>query len=262
MTFSVMAPTFGQLHYLVGAGCHAAARSRAAPDRRGAFRVAGAVGRAWLGLDAGRGLPGGDGGGWVALEDLSLGSGGADGSVGEEFDFPSPPVDADVVVVLAEQDAVFDAGGAAVFFVFDVVDVADGGGAVAAGGPGAVLVAVDDGVPDRRGDVVGVAGVEGGALAVELGAEEGAAQRGGDAAGAGDEVDREPGERVEQGLLVLRRQRLRPRGPGGVAGRGRLAGLGGRAGAAGLTGAARLARVGGRSAGPAAAVAGRGRGSR
>ena len=98
------------------------------------------------------------------------------------------------MVVLAGEHAVVDAGGAAVFFVGDVVDVGDGGGAVAAGGPGAVLVAGDDGVADGGGDVVGVADVEGDALAVQLGAEEGAAQRGGDAAGAGDEVDREPGQ--------------------------------------------------------------------
>ena len=113
------------------------------------------------------------------------------------------------------EHAVVDAGGAAVFFVFDVVDVGDGGGAVAAGGPGAVLVAGDDGVADGGGDVVGVADVEGDALAVELGAEQGAAQGGGDAAGAGDEVDREPGQPVQELLLVLRGQRP---GPGGGAG--------------------------------------------
>jgi hypothetical protein len=57
-----------------------------------------------------------------------------EGSVGQAFDFPSPAVDADVVVVLAGEHAVVDAGGAAVFFVGDVVDVGDGGGAVAAAG--------------------------------------------------------------------------------------------------------------------------------
>ena len=75
------------------------------------------------------------------------------------------------MVVLAHQQAVFDAGGAAVFFVGDVVDVGDGGGAVAACRPGAVLVAADDGAADRLGDVVGVADVEGDALAVELATE-------------------------------------------------------------------------------------------
>jgi len=168
------------------------------------------------------------------LDDLSVGSGGAGGSVGQEFDFPFPPVDADVVVVLAEQDGCFDAGGAAVFLVLDVVDVADGGGAVAAGRPGAVLVAADDGAADGVGDVVGVADVEGDALAVELGAEEGAAQRGGDAAGAGDEVDREPGQPVQQRFLRLGRQRPDPvvggrrAGPGGIAGFAGLALPGGR----------------------------------
>jgi hypothetical protein len=47
----------------------------------------------------------------------------ANGSIRQEFDFPSPPVDADVVMILAHQQAVFDAGGAAVFLVGDVVDV-------------------------------------------------------------------------------------------------------------------------------------------
>jgi len=61
------------------------------------------------------------------------------------------------MVVLAEQDALFDAGGPAVFLVLDVVDVAGGGALVAAAGPRALLVAGDDGPPDRLGDVVGVA---------------------------------------------------------------------------------------------------------
>src|SRR5580698_9099942 len=115
----------------------------------------------------------GRGRGRAALDDLSLGSGGAEASVGEAFDFPSPPVDADVVVVLAGDHAVVDAGGAAVFFVFDVVDVGDGGGAVAAAGPGAVLVAVDDGVPDRGGDLVGEPDVQDRALAVQRRAGQG-----------------------------------------------------------------------------------------
>ena len=91
------------------------------------------------------------------MDDLSVGSGGAEGSVGEALDFPSPAVDADVVVVVAGEHAVVDAGGPAVVFVGDVVDVGDGGGAVAAAGPGAVLVAKDDGAADRFGDAVGVA---------------------------------------------------------------------------------------------------------
>jgi hypothetical protein len=48
-----------------------------------------------------------------------------EGSVGEAFDFPSPPVDSDVVVVVAGEHAVVDAGGSAVVFVGDVVDVGD-----------------------------------------------------------------------------------------------------------------------------------------
>ena len=91
----------------------------------------------------------------MAAEDgFAVGAGGAGGSVGEEFEFPAVAVDADFVVVLAEQGAVFDAGGAAVFLVGDVVDVADGGSSVAAAGPGAVLVAGGDGAADGRGDGV------------------------------------------------------------------------------------------------------------
>jgi hypothetical protein len=93
----------------------------------------------------------------VALDYLALGSGGAEGSVGQAFDLPSPAVNTDVMVVLACQHAVVHAGGAAVFLVLDVVDVGDGRGAVAATGPGAVLVASDDSAADRLGDVVAVA---------------------------------------------------------------------------------------------------------
>jgi len=76
-------------------------------------------------------------------------------------------VDADVMVILAEQDAVLDAGRSAVFLVLDVVDAAASGALVAAAGPGALLIAEDDGAPDRLGDVVGVADVDGDALAVD-----------------------------------------------------------------------------------------------
>src|SRR3984885_12799462 len=104
------------------------------------------------------------------------------------------------MVILTEHDAISDAGLAAVLFVLDVVDVAMGGAAVAAAGPGAAFVAGDDGLADGVGDGVGVPEVEARAFPVEGGAEEAAAQGGGARPGAGDLVDREPGEGV---LLVL-----------------------------------------------------------
>ena len=84
------------------------------------------------------------------------------------------------MVVLAGEHAVVDAGGAAVFFVFDVVDVGDGGGAVAAGGPGAVFVTLDDGAADGVGDGVAVADVEDDAAGVEGCAKEVAPEGGGE----------------------------------------------------------------------------------
>ena len=94
-------------------------------------------------------------GGWwpVAAEDgFPVGAGGAGGPVGEELEVPAEAVHADVVMKLAEHDAVGAAGLAAVAFVLDVVDVAVGGAAVAAAGPGAVLVAGDDRRAVWRGD--------------------------------------------------------------------------------------------------------------
>ena len=111
-------------------------------------------------LAGGRGLAGGLGCRWwsVAAEDrLSVGAGGAGGSVGQEFDFPAQPVDTDVMVELAQKDAVGTAGLPAVSLVLHVVHIALGGAAVAAAGPGAALVAGDDGLADVVGDGVGVA---------------------------------------------------------------------------------------------------------
>ena len=94
----------------------------------------------------------------MAAEDgFAVGAGGAGGSVGQEFDFPAQPVDADVMVILTQKHAVSDAGLAAVPFVLDVVNIALGGAAVAAAGPGAAFVAGDDGLADGVGDGVGVA---------------------------------------------------------------------------------------------------------
>ena len=75
------------------------------------------------------------------------------------------------MVILTEHDAISDAGLAAVLFVLDVVDVAMGGAAVAAAGPGAALVAGDDGLADRVRDVVGVPDVQGEAGSGEPGAQ-------------------------------------------------------------------------------------------
>ena len=72
-----------------------------------AGRAGGWVVRGWR--EPGEVLAGGLGCWWwpVAAEDgLSVGAGGAGGSVGQEFDFPAHPVDADVMVVLAQEDAV------------------------------------------------------------------------------------------------------------------------------------------------------------
>src|ERR1700679_3419545 len=118
------------------------------------------------------------------------------------------------MVVLAEHDAVSGAGLAAVFFVLDVVDVALGGAAVAAAGPGAAFVAGDGGFADGVGDGVGVADVEDGPFGFGGLAGQAAAQRGGRGAGAGDEPDRAAGEGVLQGLPGLGRQG----GSGGGAG--------------------------------------------
>ena len=60
-------------------------------------------------------------------------------------------VDGDMVVVAAEQDAVGEAGAAAVGFVADVVDFADRG-RLAAARPAAVPVAVPDQVPGDCSD--------------------------------------------------------------------------------------------------------------
>src|SRR5215475_3328615 len=58
------------------------------------------------------------------MEDLPLGAVCGGGSVGVEDQLPAPSVDADVVVELAEQHAVADAGVAAVLLVPQVVHVA------------------------------------------------------------------------------------------------------------------------------------------
>src|SRR5580658_9180551 len=109
----------------------------------------------------GPGVLPGSGGRAVAVQDLgAVGVPGGGGAVGVQDELPAPAVDGDLVVEEAEEDAVCDAGGAAVGLVADVVDLAGGGGLGAAPGPPAVLVAQGDGVPDRGGDGVAVADVQ------------------------------------------------------------------------------------------------------
>lgn len=84
-------------------------------------------------------------GGWsVAAEDFAVWAVGFGGAVGVEDEVPAEAVDANLMVVLAEQDEVRQAGPAAVGAADDVVDVASGGGPAAAAGPCAVPVAEDD----------------------------------------------------------------------------------------------------------------------
>ena len=93
------------------------------------------------------GLSGAEGGGRVAAEDLAVGSAGLGGAVGVQDELPAPPVDADVVVELAQQHAAAGAGGAAALLVPEVVHVAPGGGPAAAR-PGAPAVAEQHGAAD------------------------------------------------------------------------------------------------------------------
>src|ERR1700691_5021334 len=127
----------------------------------------------------------------VAPEYLPVGADGFDGSVGQEFGFPSLPVDADVVVVLAEKGALLGGGGGAVFAVLRMMHIALGGGPVAAG-PGAVPVAEDDGTADGLGNVIGDADVQGKTPGVIRGGEQPGPQHRGQDAGPGQEPHRQP----------------------------------------------------------------------
>src|SRR5579863_6643617 len=95
------------------------------------------------------------------MEDLgAVGVPGGGGAVGVQDELPAPAVDDHLMMVETEQNAVFDAGGAAVGLVPDVVDLAAGGGLGAPAGPPAVLVPQGDGVPDGGRDAVAVADVQ------------------------------------------------------------------------------------------------------
>src|SRR5713226_7689317 len=67
---------------------------------------------------------GGAGGRAVAVQDAAVGAGGGGGAVGVQGDGPAPAVDEDEVVETAQQEAVGQAGGAALAAGDDVVDVA------------------------------------------------------------------------------------------------------------------------------------------
>jgi len=84
----------------------------------------------------------------------AVGAGGGPGAVGVMHDLPAPAVNADIMVELAQKRTISHGCLAAVALVSDVVDVAGAGGAVAAAGPGAVLVTGDNGTADGRGDGV------------------------------------------------------------------------------------------------------------
>src|SRR5215472_16896582 len=130
------------------------------------------------------GLPGSRGRGSMAAEDVAARGEGLCAAIGVEDEFPAEAVDADLVVILAQQDEVSQAGLAALGPGDDVVDLAGGGGHVAATGPAAVPVAENDGAADVVGDVLGVGDVQRQARRVVGGAEGAGAQVGGEAVGA------------------------------------------------------------------------------
>src|SRR5689334_9973063 len=114
---------------------------------------------------------------------------GGGGAVGVQHDGPAVAVDLHLVVEPAEQRAVPDGGLAAVGLMGQVVDLAPGGGLVAAAGEPAVLVPLDHRPADRGRDVGADADVQGQAAAAQPGAELAAAQEGRQAAGPGEQGD-------------------------------------------------------------------------
>ena len=97
---------------------------------------------------------------------VALGVGDFEGGVGEEFGVPVGGVE-EVVVAGAQQGEVRELGRPAVFSGADVVALAPGRGAVAAGEP-AVVAADDEGVVEGGGD-----GAGGGAVVQDGGASAG-----------------------------------------------------------------------------------------
>ena len=90
----------------------------------------------------------------VAMQDLRLVRVPGGGAVGVEHDGPAHSVDHDLMVVPAEQNAVFHAGLAAVGLVRDMMHLGRRRGLVATPSPPAVLIAQDDGAADRGRDVL------------------------------------------------------------------------------------------------------------
>src|SRR5579859_2017574 len=159
----------------------------------------------------------------------AVGVPGGGGAVGVQDQGPAPAVDHDLVVIAAEQDAVFEAGVAAVGFVLDVVDLARGGGLVAAARPAAALIAQDDRVADAGRDGAGVADVQWQARAGQPGAQLPGPQEAGQAARAGEQVGGLADDRLPDRLPRHARQRGQA-GRAGAAGGGRV-GVGVAAGA-------------------------------
>src|SRR6516162_9201255 len=133
-------------------------------------------------------LPGSRGRGSVAAENLAAWGDRLRGAVGVEDELPAEAVDADLVVIVAQQDEVSQAGLTAFGPGDDVVDLAGGRGLVAAAGPSAVPVPEDDRAADVLGDVLGVSDVQRQARRVVWRAEDAGAQVGGEAVGAGHGV--------------------------------------------------------------------------
>src|SRR5215470_11003083 len=122
------------------------------------------------------------------MEDLPVGAVGGGSAIRVEDYSPAPAVDAYVVVELAKQNAIANAGLAAVFLVHDVVHVAVHGGP-AAPRPGAPPVAEHDRAPDVGRDALRVADVQGKRRSVPRGVQELGAQVCGQAAGTGNQID-------------------------------------------------------------------------
>ena len=89
----------------------------------------------------------------VAVQDLPVGTIRRSGAVRVQDDLPVPPVYANIVVKLTQENTRANAGLAAVLLVHDVMHVAITRGAAAVR-PGAVLVAQGDGAADVGRDAV------------------------------------------------------------------------------------------------------------
>ena len=95
----------------------------------------------------------------MAVQDLPFRPVCGGGPVGVQHEIPSPPVNANVVMELAQEHAIGDGRDAAVGLVAQVVHIA-GGRPLPAARPFAVSGAKGDGAPDMAGDLAGEADVE------------------------------------------------------------------------------------------------------